>query len=232
MDKIDNIFFINLLRRPDRHNHFVNEYVKHNLPLEKMVVFEALDGATYAFDETEKKMFRRSDFVRSSRVKFLMGNQLSHFYILKKMIAQNYKNIIIFQDDAIFRDGIVNHIENIINNMPEDAEIINIGYHQYADNEKFVAWDLTKSNDKLYLCNKEVNEYICKLKPQINPCSLAYIVTQKGAMNIVNHFNTNGFKRATDHNYNEYLLNKDIFYGSITGLATTDMRFTSDVFTN
>ena len=75
-----------------------------------------------------------------------------------------------------------------------------------------------------------VNSYISILNDTVNPCSLGYIVTLNGAKNLINHFNTNGFLRATDWNFNDYLRSKNIFYGSNLVLCTGNPDFSSDIF--
>ena len=49
--------------------------------------------------------------------------------------------------------------------------------------------------------------------------------------NMTKYFEENGFKEATDHNINKYLISKDIFYSSNTILVTGNPRLGSDIFT-
>jgi GR25 family glycosyltransferase involved in LPS biosynthesis len=161
-----------------------------------------------------------------------MGNQLSHFNILNEMIKKRYNCIIICQDDVIFRNNFMSKLENIMNNIPSNAEIVNIGFHQFAAYEHFVPWDLNNKNDFEILGKKKINDEICILKDTVNPCSLAYIITLKGAINLVLFFKQYGFFRATDWNYNDYLNYKNIFYGSSTVLCTGNPSLGSDIFTN
>jgi len=231
MENLGAIYYINLERRQDRNQHFLNECEKQQIPMEKIVRFAAIDGTTYEFTPEQKDMFRNAEFVDKPFGKKIMGNQLSHFQILCDILQKGHKYSIVFQDDAILRDGFVKYIDDILNNMPSDAELVNIGFHDYAAEEKFVPWDFTSNDDdKQYLCSTHKNKYICRLKPTINPCSLAYIVTEKGAKNMVEYFIKTGFLKATDVNYNYYLYKNRIFYGSTTVLATSDMTFPSDIF--
>ena len=77
-----------------------------------------------------------------------------------------------------------------------------------------------------------VNECICKLNTNYNPCSLCYIVTLKGAKNIIEYNEKYGFTRATDWHYSDYLERKNINYISRKILATTNNIFDSDVWKN
>jgi GR25 family glycosyltransferase involved in LPS biosynthesis len=235
MQKIDKIYYINLDRRPDRYEHFLKEIHNHNIPFDKVQRFEALDGKTYKFSQKEKDMFKRSDFRTQNYSAKIMGNQLSHYKILEEMIKKNYEYIIIFQDDVIFRKNFVEYMNNF--DIPKDAEIINIGYHKFAAYNNFIPYNIDKplinskiNEDEKHIIKHSVNEYVGILTDTINPCSLAYIVTLKGAKNLKRYFDDVGFLRATDMNYNDYLKSKNIFYGSKYILCTGNPCLGSDIF--
>lgn len=228
---MDKIYFINLDRRPDRYEHVLKQLHNNNIDYNKVERFKGIDGNEYEFTKEEKDMFNNSDFRTQSYAKKIMGNQLCHYYILKDMIKNNYKNIIIFQDDITLIDNFNDHLNNILENIPNDAEIINIAFHRFASFNKFIPWELNNKTYKNEMNKLNVNDYVCYLTDTTNPCSLGYIVTLKGAINLVNHFDKIGFLRATDWNYNDYLKSKNIFYGSRLVLGTGNPDFNSDIFT-
>jgi len=230
MDKIDKLYYINLNRREDRKTHFLNECKKVNIPEEKIIRYEALDGLTYNFSDEEKYYFKNVDYKGKPFEKKIMGNQISHFNILNEMIKKRLNCILICQDDVIFRDDFINKIEKVMNNIPDNAEIINIGFHKFAAYDHFISWDLNNLNDFEIIGEKKINNEICILKKSVNPCSLAYLVTLKGAINLVLFFKKYGFFRATDWNYNDYLNYKEIFYGTNTVLCTGNSNLGSDIF--
>jgi GR25 family glycosyltransferase involved in LPS biosynthesis len=153
---------------------------------------------------------------------------------LKEIIKHNYKYALVCQDDAYFRNDFQKYFTQLMENIPEDAEMVNIGFHSYANYETFVPWDLFSSpnDDFAKLGVSKVNSSICKLNPYANPCSLAYIVSLKGAKNLVDYFDKIGFRRATDHNFNTYLIEKNIYYGSLPVLCTGNAHLKSDIFTS
>ena len=230
MNKVDKLYYINLKRRPDRNEHFLNECKKADIPSHKIKRFEALDGNTYDFSDEETELFKNVDYKGKNFEKKIMGNQLSHYYILKEMIEKRYNYIIICQDDVIFRNNFTYHLNKVMDNIPSNAEIVNIGFHKYAAYDHFVPWDLNGKNDFEQLSQNKVNDAVCVLNKTINPCSLAYIVTLKGAINLMVFFKRNGFFRATDWNYNDYLNYNNIFYGSSTVLCTGNPNLGSDIF--
>lgn len=226
MDKVDKLFYINLARRPDRNAHFLAECSKANIPSEKIERVEAVDGSSLPDDFQYKELFQNADYRNAHYAKNIFGNQLSHFRILQEMVERNYNYIIICQDDVIFREGFTEHLTHVMDSIPSNAEIVNIGMHKYAFLAHFEAYDFNNTD----LLGVEVNPHICALNSSVNPCSLAYIVTLQGAKNMIEYCKTTGFLRATDHNYNGYLISKNIFYGSIPVLCTGNPSLGSDIF--
>jgi GR25 family glycosyltransferase involved in LPS biosynthesis len=224
MDKIDKLFYINLFRRPDRNEHFLLECAKANIPPNKIERYEAVDGKK--LENEIPALFRNADYINEPFVKNIIGNQLSHYNILQEMVKREYNHIIICQDDVIFKNGFLDYLEKVVRSIPENAEIVNIGFHKCAIYAYFEPWDL---ND-VSLLGVPLNDNICNLHATVNPCSLAYIVTRQGAINLLEYFNKTGFLRATDHNYNDYLLSKNIFYGSIPVICTGNPALGSDIF--
>ena len=234
MENIDKIYFINLNRREDRKNHFLNECIREKIPINKLCRIEAIDGLIYNFHINELSMFSKADFLKNTDnvIKKIFGNQLTHYYILKEIINKNQDFAIIFQDDAVLIPNFMEYIDNVVDNLPNDTEIINIGLHKVADLQYSEPWDFAITGDDLHkIGSQKINEYICKLKSDINPASLAYIVTLEGAKNMTKYFEENGFKYATDYNFNNYLIKKNIFYSSSTILVTGNPILGSDIFT-
>lgn len=231
MNKIDKIYYINLDRRQDRNVHFLHQCKIHNLPIEKVIRYNAIDGLTNIFTKEEINMFSNVDYKGKPFERKIMGNQLSHYYILKEMVDKKYNYIIIFQDDVILKDGFVKYIDELLSNIQNDSEIINFGLHKFSNFEQFERWDLSFINDDYEQIGKtRINNNICILQDDINPCSLGYIVTLQGAKNLLEYFKNNGFHRATDWNFNDYLIKKNIFYGSCTVLCTGNTDLGTDIF--
>jgi len=232
MNNISKIFYINLSRRPDRNEHFIKAYKSVGIPDDLIERFEALDGKIYKPSQEESKMFSKCDYKYKFFYNNILCNQLGHYYLLKEIIKREYKYAIICQDDVYFRSDFVEQINNIMSNIPDNAEIINIGIHSYSVGNKFMAWNLNNTIDEDFKLIGEIkiNSNICLLKKKINPCSLAYIVTLQGAKNLVEYFNSNGFLRATDWNYNTYCIKKNIYYCSIPVLCTGNPNLGSDIF--
>ena len=240
---LDKIYYINLKEKTDRNEHFLQQCKLHNIPNDKIIRYEAINGNTHIFTETELDLFKNAVYNNAEIVcsyktnKKIMANQLSHMNILLDMKKNNYQYIMICQDDVIFKNDIVNYINNMMKNVPENCEIINLGIHKAAEYNKFTPYDLNNNNKDMSLIKNEITEYICEYNIwnsvttyRNNPASLCYIVTQKGANNLLDFYTKNGFTYATDWNMNLYLQSKNIFYGSTYVLATGNNEFPSDVF--
>jgi GR25 family glycosyltransferase involved in LPS biosynthesis len=104
MEKIDKLFYINLERRPDRNSHFLSECAKINIPNDKIEIYNAIDGQTLTKIDTDMELFKNADYINEHFANNIIGNQLSHFNILKEAVNRNYNCIMVCQDDVIFRD--------------------------------------------------------------------------------------------------------------------------------
>jgi len=236
LNLIDNIFYINLSHRVDRNVHFIDQMKKHKISPEKYERFDAINGTEYIFAESELNLFRNANYLNMQTRPRIMGNQMSHFKLFQLMIERNYACIIICQDDIVFKDGFVGYIDEVVRNLPEDTEIVHFGFHKYAVRDIFLPWDLS-SDIRDEVSYETVTNSVCKLLPsvfELYNChnTTGYILTLNGAKNYVDYVLKNGFEFATDVEMSKYLINKGIFYGSRTVLATTMPTFGSDVFSN
>jgi len=236
LSSIDKIYYINLSKREDRKQSFLDQMEKQSIPEDKVQRFEAINGLEYNFSQSELDLFKNVNYSYMPTKLQIMGNQLSHFKIFQEMIERNYQYIIICQDDIVLKDNFTSHIDELMSCIPEDTEILHFGFHKYAVRDVFLPWDLSSliEDDIGYI---NVNKMVCKLSPDFNALynsnnTTGYILTLNGAKNFVNYALQNGFKYATDCEFNSYLISKDIYYGSRTVLATTMPNFGSDVFEN
>jgi GR25 family glycosyltransferase involved in LPS biosynthesis len=229
---VSKFYYINMDRSVIRRDHFLNECQREKVPRELIERFSALDGNVHKFTDFENSLFDNCDFPRNPLKPQLMGNQLSHYYILKDIIKNGYPISVIFQDDAILRTNFLKILKKVIQYLPPDSEMLNIGFHKYGSGKNFIPWDMTREDDYKTLLRTLVNEHVGKIKHGVNPCSLSYIMTLQGAKNMVEFYETTGFIRATDGNFNDYLEQRDIFYGSAKVLVTGNHLFESTVFSN
>jgi GR25 family glycosyltransferase involved in LPS biosynthesis len=228
--EISTIYYINLQKRVDRNQHFLLQCARELIDPSMLQRVEAIDGSTYVFSDAEKAMFSRCDFLGQPFQSKIMGNQLSHYGILKDIVAKGKEYSIVFQDDVVLKDGFMSHVNRLLSALPEDAELVHIGFHAEANYSHFVGWDLAVVNTSHI--KHRVNDHVCILKEEgVLPCSLAYIITLRGAKALVEYFEKTGFLRATDFNYIDYLKARGIYYGPCVVLCTGNPALGSDIFT-
>ena len=80
-NQIDRIIYINLEERKDRNDHVINELAKIGVPSEKIERFDAI-----------------------KHQKGYIGCSLSHIKTMELAIQRNYKNIMVIEDDIVFKD--------------------------------------------------------------------------------------------------------------------------------
>lgn len=228
-DKIDKIYLLNLEKRKDRLEHFIKECDREKIDTEKLNIFKALDAETYNFTEEEKNLFHKDMDFKSYTWKGCVCNQLGHYYMIKDIVDKGYDLCLIFQDDSKLKKGFLKELDLVINNIPDDAEVIWIGLHKVAVLSYFEDFPIDGEYDKFYIKEK-INEYISIYKNDINPATLAYIITKHGANQYLKYINENKIEKVTDENFNKYLIDKNKMYGSNVILVTGNSKFKSDIF--
>jgi GR25 family glycosyltransferase involved in LPS biosynthesis len=220
-------FLINLDSATNRWEHFLNEVERFSAPV-YIKRFRAIHGDSHVFTEEENRLFENMDCRHQEYANRIKGNQISHYYILKEIVNRQIPYGIVCQDDVKFRDDFTENLTNVLKSVPKDAEMITIGLHKEALYSHFVPWDFNDRSTSLF--KSFANEHVGVLHDSVNPCSLAYIVTLQGAANMVEYFDRVGFLRATDQNFNIYLIEKKIFYASNPVLCTGTTIFGSSIF--
>lgn len=229
---IDQIYVINLERRPDRLAHFMTECKRENIPLDRLQVWKAVDGQSYQFTDEERALFQHSDLaIDTDTGRGCMGNQLSHLQILKDIIQHGHRQCLIFQDDVKLGSSFWPHVQCVSAEMKMmEAPFVWIGLHQLAIGSYFEEFDLRRDDRSMYLDGVPLTPHIGRLHAHVNPASLAYLVSLDGASSYVQHLRDHNVQCATDKNYRAYLLERDSFYTSVPVLCTGNATFRSDIF--
>lgn len=226
------VYYINLDRKTDR-NVFMSKQLKNQTRINP-IRFKAIEGAIHTFTKEETKLFSKSDFKGTKHYLGIAGNFLSHLELWKKMIEEEDEYIVILQDDIALVPDFGVRLHKILSDLPQDSELINIAqlFVQPKRKHYFVCnlTNQTKARNKVTFIKKEVTSEVGILHPFINPQSSGYILTKKGAKNIIEHTYSQGVVRATDGHLNDYLNEKGIFYQSYYVLGTVASKFGSDIF--
>lgn len=132
---VDKIYCINLINNDKKLNNFINMINKHNISCEILRMTKLSDSKTYM------ELF---DKIKNSGIEYPgeLGCLLSHLICYKDAIHNNYKKIIIFEDDVI-------SIHNLNEKIAELKDIINNKLLVYLGASQHI-WSNTMINSKTY----------------------------------------------------------------------------------
>jgi glycosyl transferase family 25 len=204
-------YVINLKRRTDRKKHILKNYIhKH---IYNLNIIDAYDGK-FPENNTEileniKKNFLiniNNNKQNISSYNYLSFNNftsgelglfVSNIYIWKKMLNENIKNAIIFEDDCIFDEEFENRFPNIIKELPIDYIIC------------FIGGKMCKNYNNNLNINFSNN---ISIKKENSPFgTFSYILSVKGAEILLNYaFNEFRGKLGLDYFIDEFLNKNNI----------------------
>jgi GR25 family glycosyltransferase involved in LPS biosynthesis len=114
----DKVFVINLDKDKERLNAFDKCMELNSIKYERL---PAVDGSKVKNDP------RLTDFCNMFCTNGIKGCALSHRTIWEKMVENNYKNVLVFEDDAVVDKEFDKNLQHIWNHLPKDYDIIYFG---------------------------------------------------------------------------------------------------------
>ncbi len=160
------IFVINLERNKERKKLIKQELYNHNLMYNTTFV-DGVDGSKLTDTQIKNNT---TSFFNLFGVKNVIGCGLSHLKVWKIIRNLGIPNALILEDDAKLtynKDNFVHKINQIIDNTPDDFDIINLGLKHVSLNVK-----------------NNVNNFI--YKPRVYAGFQGYIISNKGANKGIN----------------------------------------------
>jgi len=120
-NKFDKVVCINLLSRPDKKEHMQKKFDKLGIEVEW---FHAVPYG-FAGEVVNSLKPTVNDFPRFN-VKHPneFGAAMSHYTVIKTALLQGYKNIFVFEDDAMFRKQFESAFDIYYDKLPEDWDMI------------------------------------------------------------------------------------------------------------
>lgn len=106
----NNIFIINLPRRIDRKNDMIQKLKKANITQYQFI--NAFDGQDPKILSKFNKLKQQKNFPFVTAGHFAC--LLSHINVIKLAIKNNYDNIMILEDDIIFKDNFISELEELV----------------------------------------------------------------------------------------------------------------------
>jgi GR25 family glycosyltransferase involved in LPS biosynthesis len=136
--KIDKVYIINLVNRTDRYESIKNMCNKLGPPFTENIRIDAVNGKSISNEEVYKlltmnsilSLYHNSHLDTDIRSIGAVGCYLSHYNIWKDIILNNYKNVIILEDDTSTIENIKTIME-YIDSLPYDYDIGFMNYYNY-----------------------------------------------------------------------------------------------------
>ena len=141
---IDKIYVINLKKNIEKKNNILIEFDKLGGIFKDAYFFEAIVGKDLEEREINNLLTTKAQYTLNYgrrehsevNTKGAIGCYMSHYYIWKDIIKNNYKNVLICEDD-IYTDSGYEKIVECIDNIPEDYDIAYLGYFMHNLNPKY-----------------------------------------------------------------------------------------------
>ncbi len=161
---IDKIYIISLKKNRERANNVIKNLNKLGGIFQKNNIFEGVDGSLLTETQLKNYLSIKAQYSLKNpctydeiRTVGEIGCYLSHYKIWEDIISNNYKNCIIFEDDA---EPLENYetILNYLNSVPKDYDIAYLGwwnrysYNYYINNDYWLYTDKSKNNKNKKRC--------------------------------------------------------------------------------
>lgn len=110
-----------------------------------------------------------------------VGCTMSHRCIWHDVVKHNYKGALVLEDDVVLIPGFKEHVVKLIKNLPEDTDILFVGFQICGCNMMY-----TPINYILSCISDTKSDLFIKLNPTWGLAgTYAYYITQKGAKRLV-----------------------------------------------
>ena len=191
----DQIYLINLDRRPDRLERFMNSLDNSDMKDMKVLRMNAVDGSEIditrvPLSETAKgelKQIETTGF-RSKHYQLTrgaIGCYLSHVKVWKDVVEKGHKNALIFEDDVTLPENMYERMMNSMRGVPDDWDVLLFGFHckdcknmkNYRKVDRFILLHcyaisysgivkMLKTNS-LFPITQQIDSYMSELSPEI-----------------------------------------------------------------
>ena len=194
----DKVFVINLEKDKERLTTFDTIMKSNGIQYNK---YNAVDGSKIQRDE------RLSDYCNTFCTNGMKGCALSHRSLWEIMIEKGYKNMLVFEDDAIIDPNFDRDFNHVWNHLPDNYDIIYFGC-VFGCSDTSVGNSVFK---KLAGYDTEnVNEFIQTTKGSVG--THCYMISLEGAKKFIDkpinfHIDTQIMYWVKTYSYNAYSTN-------------------------
>lgn len=191
----DQIYLINLDRRPDRLERFMNSLDNSDMKDMKVLRMNAVDGSEIDITRVplsdtakgELKQIETTGF-RSKHYQLTrgaIGCYLSHIKVWKDIVEKGHKNGLVFEDDVTLPENMYARMMSSMKGVPDDWDVLLFGFHckecenmkTYRKVDRFILLHtyaisysgilkMLKTNS-LFPITQQIDSYMSELSPDI-----------------------------------------------------------------
>lgn len=198
----DKVFVINLDKDRDKLEEFDKNMKKNNIKYDR---FNAIIGS-----QVEQREPRLTDYCNTFCPDGMKGCALSHRTIWDNMVKNDWKNIMIFEDDAIVDDTFDRRVQDVWNHLPKDYDIVYFGCSFGCNDDSNINKLFKKING---IETKKINEFI--ETSEGNAGLYGYMISLEAAKKFITnkinwHIDYQILSWIQTYNYTAYSLNNNI----------------------
>jgi len=209
----DKVFVINMDKDKERLKDFDGYMSKNNIKYDR---FSAVVGAKIMNDS------RLTEYCNTFCSDGVKGCALSHRSIWDIMVEKGYKNVLVFEDDAVIDENFDKQFQNVWNHLPKDYDVVYFGciFGCTDDSMTNAAYKKIMGFE-----TKEINEFIHTTKGTAG--THCYMISLEGAKKFVNkkinfHIDTQMMWWIRDYNYTAYTANTNMVETSQDNSSLSD----------
>lgn len=200
----DKIYLINLDRRKDRYEQFLKFADKYNLVFERVSGFDGSALINENFTYGNKKIsFTKNEFYKHEPGNFFgienfheryfrgqVGCLISHLETLKLAKKNNYKSILILEDDVVFCENFESKLNNIYNNFPNDWDMFYLSGSLIKEGKKYNYYSelISTHTTHCYAVNSSAYDILIKLLENnifTKPVDSSYVSIQESLKSFI-----------------------------------------------
>jgi glycosyl transferase family 25 len=225
---VDNVYLINMDKDTERLDSVTKECKKFNINFER---FSGVNPLELSDEELDKYVTKTCQNICPNG---LVGCAISHMKIYEDALKNNYKNILVLEDDVYFRDELYEELDKAMSELPEDYDILYLGCLGWCDKKQVYNMDfyyllfyfLSKCKSKCK--NKKImnNKYIHV--PELPLSAHAMIISNKGCRKLLHvirkiNYHIDMTIAVKSNELNIYTTKKRLIYQTLSDSNNSDM---------
>jgi len=227
---VDNVYLINMDKDTERLEKVTKECKKFNINFER---FNGVDPLKLSKKELNKYV---SKICQNICPNGIIGCGVSHMKIYEDAIKNNYKNILVLEDDVYFSDELYKELNKAMIELPKDYDILYLGclgwYNKQPkyniDLYNLLYYLLSKCKSTCKNNNKLNNNYKYIHVPELPLSAHAMMISNKGCKKLLNlikklNYHIDMTIAVKSNELNIYTTKKQLIYQTLIDSNNSDM---------